>query len=141
MRNFVACLIFLTSLSFFGCARKNSGNAEKVFYSKDALTQHMVADKIILVTCTRCGCFVDALNNLASDDYEYISTFPVLNDTNCNRLKIPNHYIDRKAIDSISTDLYNVVLIKRSNGHYQFKILSLSESANIAIAIRNYFDE
>jgi hypothetical protein len=134
-------LAFLSYMPFFACSIKNQVNEDKIFYNGGVLEKYMVADKIILVTCTRCGCFVDAINNLKNEDYKYVSSFPILADSNCNRLNIPSHYIHRKVIDSISTDLYNIVLIKRSNGHYEFNILSLSQSANIALAMRNYFGD
>ncbi|MBN8686078.1 MAG: hypothetical protein J0M10_03630 [Chitinophagales bacterium] len=136
--SFYFTVFFILTLSL-SCKGKNSTLENSEIINSDILKSHVSSDKLVIVTCIRCGCFIDALNGLPESEMNYFSQYSILTDTNCNKLKMPAIHIDKLTIDSISTDIYNITLIKRENGLYKSRIIQLNESSKIVDIMKEYF--
>jgi hypothetical protein len=96
-------------------------------------------EKIALMSCIRCGCFVNLLNNLTSADKAALKDVVFLSDTTCNKINYPSLHISQAAIDSISFDLYNVVLFRKENQDYKMRIIETDESKDFSRICSDFF--
>lgn len=96
-------------------------------------------EKIALLSCIRCGCFVTLLNNMTSADKAAMKDVVFLSDTTCNNINYPSLHITQAAIDSISFDLYNVVLFRKKDQDYKVRIIETEESKNFSRICSEFF--
>lgn len=133
-------IFFIFIFIFFGCKSNNQGNEVPIRINTAAVRKYTPKDSLVIVTCTRCNCFVEALNSLTETEKLYISQYPILSDSNCNSLNIPSIFIDRRAIDSISVDIYNITLLKKKANRFDVRIIQLSESREIMNVMKDFFE-
>lgn len=96
-------------------------------------------DKIALMSCIRCGCFVNLLNNMTGADKAALKDVVFLSDTSCNKITYPSLHIPQVAVDSMSLDLYNVVLFRKKKEGYKVRIVETDESKNFARICSDFF--
>ena len=98
-------------------------------------------DKILILSCVRCGCFIDAIKDAYKKDSIFLKTIYLATDTNCTKLKFTFNHLSQNQIDSISDDLYNVVLLKKTESGYQVREIETKESPKILEIIKAYFQD
>jgi hypothetical protein len=78
----------------------------------------------VLISCIKCNCIIDELNIIYDKDSTVFNDLDVLMDTTCKvnlNKKISINYIPQSKIDSISTDFYNMLIIKKDNKIYNIE--------------------
>ncbi len=140
LRNSLLCL----AISLFaGCSsvqkqipviNLNQGIANRIFKGQS---------RVIILSCVRCGCFIQALPAAYSKDKSFFESVYLLTDTTCNSLKFIKNHIPQQEIDSISNAIYNIALFKKSNvkGEYKFRIIETKENAGISAICKDFFKE
>ncbi len=68
-------------------------------------------DRLVLFSCLRCQCFVKEWENIA-DKRGVFQVVKFFTDTGCHKPGFAFDHVSQKKIDSISTEFYNVVLLK-----------------------------
>lgn len=96
-------------------------------------------EKIALMSCIRCGCFVSLFNNLSGADKAALKDVSFVSDTTCNKLNYPSLHISQQAIDSISLDLYNVVLFRKKKDGYDMRLVETDERKDFARICSDFF--
>jgi len=96
-------------------------------------------NNIALLSCLRCGCFVDAYNRTFKESGKKPEGYVLLADTLCNKFVFPVINIPAGDIEKISDEIYNLTLIKRSNKNITTKILQVDDSKKMEKVIANFF--
>lgn len=96
-------------------------------------------NNIALLSCLRCGCFVDAYNRTFKESGKKPEGYVLLADTLCNKFVFPVINIPAGDIEKISDEIYNLTLIKRSNKNITTKILQVEDSKKMEKVIANFF--
>ena len=133
-------LLIILLVLVLGCKNNDQGNEPPIEINAVFIQKYTPADKVIILTCTRCGCFVDALNTLNENEKSFLSKYPILTDTICNSLNIPSIFMDSKTMDSISTDIFNITLLKKKDNRFNVRIIKLNESNKIIPIIKDFFE-
>ncbi len=106
---------------------------KKFFLFSEFLTRNST-DKAIIISCVRCSCVIDDINSIELNNQKLLHEYLIIGDSSCLKsLKVKNKiiHVPQIKLDSLSTDLYNVLIIKRVNGDYQTKMIKTEESANM----------
>jgi hypothetical protein len=78
----------------------------------------------ILISCIKCDCIIDELNLIYEKDSAVFKNIDIIMDTSCkanlNKKLIPQ-FIPQSKIDSISTDFYNMLIIKKDSKIYNIE--------------------
>jgi hypothetical protein len=115
----------ITVFLFIGCKAK----APVLSIDQTVASTYFNAERrIIVLSCVRCRCFVDALNNAWKTDSDYLKSVAVYADTTCTKLVFPVKHISQSNIDNLSSDLYNVILLKKTDNKYDFRIVQTKEN-------------
>ena len=134
-------LIFVLTLISLTCTNATK-NDQKILVNQNVANKLFKGhDKILLLSCVRCGCFLDALENLYRKDSIFLKTIYLITDTNCTKFTFTLNHISQNQIDSISDDLYNVVLFKKTKSGYQVREIETKESPKILEISRDYFND
>ena len=141
MRFNEALFIILIPVIFAKC---NSGSSA-ITKSFDVSSEYLDAnypkeDKMILMSCIRCGCFPESLNKMNKEHLDYLSQFTFITDTGCNKLKIPVNHLGQKDFDIISEKIYNLALVKRENGSYKARIIETEEAKDLIKIAKQFFN-
>ncbi len=97
-------------------------------------------DKVMVLSCIRCGCFMSELPRAWRQDSTYFRQLWLVADTGCTRLPFLNGHVSQKELDGLSDELYNLVLIKREGNQYTGRIIETRESGEIRSICRRFFD-
>lgn len=130
------CLILLLS-----CKNPHQANNNGVILSKEILNKWNTKKFIIILPCTRCGCFLTVLNNIKGVDSTFITneaTF--ITDSSCNKTKFKFIHKEQKQIDSLSDDIYNITLIKRNESEIKVRIIKTTESDQTVKILKRFFE-
>lgn len=95
---------------------------------------------IMIFPCPSCGCFEPALNDAFLKDQTLFDEIYFLTDTNCHSTVIPPNHIDQIQLDSLSDELYNIVLIKALGDTYHVRIVESSENGKLRSIVRGFFN-
>jgi hypothetical protein len=109
-------------------------------YFTGELPEKAVADKVVVFYGRKCGCFIQDLNKSWAKDSNYIKTLHIYGDTLYNRLQFPIHHLAQSCIDTLSEDIYNVTLMRMSNGKINFRILETEESGKFVSVAKKFFE-
>jgi hypothetical protein len=88
-------------------------------------------DKTIVISCIRCSCVIEVLNHTIETNPGLLNGYSFVGDTTCNggflwRSKM-FHY-SQKQLDSISTELYNMLIIKTNGGGKTLRLIETLEA-------------
>jgi len=137
---FLISLFFMLSL-FKTCLNSDNSKEKKINANTEILKRRFPeAKRLILFSCVRCGCFVDLLNSLSTENNKYVKQQYFITDSNCNKINFPIIHLSQKIIDSISVDIYNLTLVKRINNKYEFRIIETEEKDNWEEISKSFFD-
>lgn len=98
-------------------------------------------NNIALLSCLRCGCFVDAYNRAFRESGRKPEGYVLLADTLCNKFLFPVTNIPASDIEKISDEIYNLTLVKRRNKTLTTKILHVEDSKRMEKIITHFFRE
>jgi len=98
-------------------------------------------DNIALLSCLRCGCFVDAYNSIFKKSGKKPEGYVLLADTLCNKFLFPVINIPAGDFEKISDEIYNLTLFKRRNKTITTKILQVEDSKKMEKIITLFFKE
>ena len=98
-------------------------------------------NNIALLSCLRCGCFVDAYNRIFKESGKRPEGYVLLADTLCNEFLFPVINITSDNIEKISDEIYNLTLVKRRAKTITTKILQVEDSKKMEKIITHFFKE
>jgi len=135
--HFVAGFIFLLLLK---CSSAPE-TSKQIKFDHAALGK--ILDKhgnnIALLSCLRCGCFVDVYNKGFIENGIQPTEYVLIADTLCNKFLFQVNFLSSEDIEKISDEIYNLTLIKRRNNVITSKILQVEDSKNLEKAVRSFF--
>jgi hypothetical protein len=110
MRCIIMKLISVLTAAIFLSCGSNHSDASRL----NALINDDAPRKII-ISCIRCGCVDDEINNILSNTPARINTYKIYCDTLCkgsidSRVKMID--IRQQWLDSLMPDFYNIMIIK-----------------------------
>lgn len=113
----------------------------KINYDRNKLDSLVTryGKNLALLSCIRCGCFVEAYNKIPA--FQQTVGYRLLTDKNCNKMKFPVEHISQRDMQAISEDFYNLTLIKSRDNGISFKILTIQESKAIDKEAKRFFDD
>lgn len=134
-------LFFLIAAAFGACQRKAAKEpvVSQITIHENILQRYTKNDELIIVTCTGCHCFIEALNAMPAAQRAKVQQYPILSDTVCSHLELPCIVVTQRALDSISSDIYNVTLLKKVNGSFLTRVIQLDEAKKILEVIEAFF--
>jgi uncharacterized protein YvpB len=111
-----------------GCnkARQFSGFLE--------IVKGSIHKKAIIVSCIRCGCTIDDLNNLIDKNDPIVVSYDFYGDTTClNKFKLRNkvNHTPQAKLDSISVDFYNLLIYNKAKYGDKLKMIRTEDSENL----------
>ena len=137
--NNIIVLLFFTL--FISCLNPYTTNIKEVALSQDIIYKWKTKKFIIVLPCTRCGCFLSVINNFKGRDSLFIvneTTF--VTDTFCNKIKFKSIHREQKQIDSLSDEIYNLTLISINKSETAVRIIDTKESEQTTQIMRSFFD-
>jgi hypothetical protein len=138
LRNSLLCL----AISLFAGCGSVQKQANSININQDKAGQLFKGQKnVMILSCVRCGCFIQALPAAYIKDRSFFESVYLLTDTTCNSLKFIKNHIPQQEIDGISNEIYNIALFKKSNekGEYKFRIIETKENAEILAICKDFF--
>jgi hypothetical protein len=115
----------LPLILLYGC----KGEPERKSFAN---LNYLAADKpAIVLSCFRCGCIDDELGKM---DTGILNKYNFFGDTGCykNRpvsLKIV--HISQKKLDTLSADLFSMLVIKKRGDKFNYKIIDVNNSTKM----------
>ena len=94
---------------------------------------------IAVMSCLRCGCFVDEYNKRFKASHEIPQGYTLLTDTTCNSLMFPVKHLPGRIFDDLSEDIYNLTFMRKVDTGIVIKILQVEESSKIGTIARTFF--
>jgi hypothetical protein len=119
LKFFVCCFALLS------CGSSNTAKDVSMF---SAL--HKGRD-IILVSCIRCDCMVEELSLIHSQRPEILAPYDIYIDSSCKTSLsqgIKTVHINQLAIDSLFTDIYNALIIKKRNDKFSIYMIETKDA-------------
>lgn len=101
-------LSLLLLVFLFSCKHDSTVDFDFSKHSKDK--------DCIVISCTKCNCILDELNRIQRKDSALLTHFDIFVDKDCATPLLPSIRtvpIEQSALDSISTDIYNMLIISR----------------------------
>jgi hypothetical protein len=93
---------------------------------------YLAADKpAIVLSCFRCGCIDDELSKI---DTGIFSKYIFFGDTGCYTKRprsLTMYHISQKKLDTLSADLYSMLVIKKSGDTFSYTIIDVNNSAKM----------
>lgn len=141
MRNKIifGCLILFLCFQL-GCEEKKHNT--KILVTKGEASYYFKNQKnILLLSCIKCNCFIDALEHANKQDSNYFKQLFIASDSNCTRLSFTTHHIPQHVMDSLDDNWYNVILLKKEGKDYFTRIISTDESNQLLQITKEFFDK
>ena len=135
-------LILFISINLSYCNYKKSHNYISLPINQEK-AHNLFRDQkqIIVLTCISCSCFKQAIDAGQKKDSSFWNRLNIFCDSSCVKLQIPNSiHIDQKALDSVSEDLYNMVLFREVKGNYEVMIIDSKNNNNLKNIIKEFFE-
>jgi hypothetical protein len=89
-------------------------------------------EKTIVISCVRCNCVIEELNKIIGNQPGLLNGYSFIGDTTCTEGFLWRHKIiqyNQKQLDDISTDFYNLLIIKKTSGNEpKIKLVKTEES-------------
>jgi hypothetical protein len=124
---------YLPLILIVACTKKETVS----FEGFRVLAAEQKAERIIVISCIRCGCVIDEMNLILRKDATAFNNYLVLADSNCTQhfiKPVPFRHIPQSRLDSISMDFYNLLII---NGPAkEVKLLTTEDSQHLGGYIR-----
>lgn len=133
----ISSAIFLVML--FGCSSRHQEKKELSINEKIAESVLGNRDKAALLNCISCSCFVPAIKDAYKNAPDYWESMPLFADSACIRFPFKTYQADQKRIDSISDELYNLILFKKRNNQYDIRIVEPKESLDLQEVFEDFF--
>lgn len=131
-------ILFFIGFQLYGC---HSSKSETVKVNTAVVrTIFPQKEKILIISCIKCSCFLPALNYAYKQDSSYFKTISVFADTSCNKWSFSVNHISQKLIDSIGDDMYNIILLKSNEDDYIARVIDSKESPRLLESIKFFFD-
>ena len=111
MRCPISCSFFAVAVLMFSCSNKSKfdfRSFEKIANNKNSL----------LISCLRCGCVDEELEHIYKTNPELLNKYNIISDTTCLpqcTKSLPVTYLSKESQDSLSTDIYNLLIIDVKN--------------------------
>jgi hypothetical protein len=92
-------------------------------------------EKTVVISCIRCNCVIEELNRIIGSQPDLLEGYTFVGDTACTegflwRHKIIQH--SQKELDEISTDFYNLLIMKKKKGGKpMMKLVKTEESSDL----------
>jgi hypothetical protein len=86
---------------------------------------------IILVSCIRCNCMVEELNLIQQQKPALLEPYDIYIDSACKSSLLPaikTVHISQESIDSLSTDVYNALIIKKKGNGFDIRMLETKDA-------------
>lgn len=103
-------------------------------------SRHIKDKDCIVISCIKCNCILDELNRIQRKDSTLLAHFDIFTDKGCATQllsSIKTVQLDQSAIDSISTDVYNMLIIsRRQAGEKKATIIRTKDAGNIEKYLR-----
>lgn len=99
----------------------------------------LYGNNLAIVSCLRCGCFIDSYNDEYIRSMKQPEGYTLLADTACNKLKFPVVYINTRDVERISDEFYNITFLKRRQSKTSYRILNVDESNRIQKIASQFF--
>jgi hypothetical protein len=106
----------------------------------DSITS-IYGNSLALMSCLRCECFIDEYNKIYYENSTINLGYILLTDTSCNRMNFAVQHIGSSVVERISEEFFNVVFLRKRNGEYEFKILTVEESKKLQEIAKSFFEE
>jgi hypothetical protein len=86
----------------------------------------------IIISCLKCDCIIGEINKISSTNPSLIENYDIFIDSDCARGLNPTirySHIEQASLDSISTDIYNMLVLKKEkNGVVKSTIIETKDS-------------
>lgn len=115
----------VVTLTFLACTNNPDLNKLSTKYK---------ADKVIIVSCYRCACIDEELNEIFATDSNLIKDYTILADTNCykkSQRKFDVSFIAQAAIDSLYQENYNLLIFNPTKNGGKVVITKTSDVKKI----------
>jgi hypothetical protein len=131
----------LAAFLLFSCYSRQADEQEKIILNKAVFgnLKSQSGGNYIIFSCTSCSCFNSVLKLLSRADKDYLSQFTLIADTMCTKSDLPFMPVKQSLIDSISTDIFNVTLVRKIDGNYDCRIIQTGECEKLIPICRKYF--
>jgi hypothetical protein len=100
----------------------------------DAFDHLAGKEKTVIISCIKCQCIIDELNDYAASNRIDTSVMAIFGDTACLKGlsgKVPLRHLPQSYIDSCSTDFYNALVITNRKGSMGRKIVATKDASNL----------
>ena len=140
MKQQIDVKIFFKLLLLFLCACQSTSKQPPSATVNENIANRIFTQKkpVVILSCIRCECFIDAVNSLYKNNSSVFQEFTFFTDTNCNKLNFKATYIAQKTLDSLSNDIFNLALIKSQGNSFEVKIVD-TEQASQLLSVINQF--
>jgi hypothetical protein len=112
-----------------GCG-KDSNKAELEKFEK--LSENKNA---IIISCNKCGCIINALNDVYAKSPGLVKSYNIYGDSACLQgldRNIIYINLQQQAIDSISTQFHNLIIVKKEENHCSCRMINTNEAENLS---------
>jgi predicted nucleic-acid-binding Zn-ribbon protein len=135
--NFILLFIFPLLMK----CRSNSEASKQFEFNLEEMNKilNQNGNNIALLSCLRCGCFVDVYNKEFKEKGTRPTEYILLADTTCNKFLFQVNFLSSNDIEKISDEMYNLTLVKRRDKTIITKILQVEDSKNLEVAIGRFF--
>ncbi len=93
---------------------------------------YLAAEKpAIVLSCFRCGCIDDELSKM---DTVILNRYNFFGDTGCYKKRpqiLAMSHISQKKLDTLSADLYSMLVVKKSGDKFTYTIIDVNNSAKM----------
>ena len=97
--------------------------------------KHIGQKDCIVISCLKCNCILDELNRIHKKDSALLARYDIFADSDCVIQLLPTIKIipiEQKTLDSISTEFYNMVIIRhRSDNNFSATMIETKDAENI----------
>lgn len=91
-----------------------------------------------LISCLRCSCFNTRLKELKPEELDALKDYVWIADTNCTKLPYPVQHMDQKKLDALSPEIYNIVLMKKTSGTVETRLISTEENEELVTISKDF---
>lgn len=138
--NFHRSILFYT-IFLTACESKNNQVVTKLYFNEgllDSITK-IYSNNIAILSCLNCDCFRQEYNKEFARSKSGPIGYTLIADTNCVKLSFPIAHMSQKLIDSLSDNIYNLVLIHGKGQKASYRILRVNESTRIQKEADKFF--
>ncbi len=109
--NYLKLLFFILIVSILSCNHVNNK-------SFSGFKKYAENKSSIIISCVKCGCVTDELNKISEQNPKLLKEYDIYIDSTCKAnldKNIKTQQISQKTIDSISTEFYNILILKKKD--------------------------